>query len=124
MTGKKELGSLGEKLVQVFLKKRGYKILDKNFRTKWGEIDIIAEKKNGFVFIEVKTIRKKNGFSPEDEITPQKKRQLLKMTQIYLSSKKISPETPCQIDILAVEIPPDSREPEIRHYENAIEDSY
>jgi putative endonuclease len=64
----KELGNLGEKIAQDYLKKKKYRILAQNFKRKWGEIDIVAKKQGKIIFVEVKTISKKYGFSPEDEI--------------------------------------------------------
>lgn len=133
----KEFGGLGEKIAQDYLRGKGYKILDKNFKRKWGEIDLVAKppttflekvvggkKKNKIVFVEVKTIQLRKGFFPEDEIDQKKKQQLLKMAQIYLSTKKMPLDTPCQIDILAIEIPSDFKKAKIRHYENAVEDTH
>lgn len=120
---KKELGILGERIAERFLLAKGYKVLDKNFKTKWGEIDLVAKKKKGIVFVEVKTIRKKQGFAAEDEISRKKKMQLRKMAQIYLAQKRMPPETLCQIDILAIEIGRDFKRAKIKHFKNAIEDT-
>ncbi len=137
MLSRKQLGKFGEDIAVKYLKKRGYKILARNWQNKWGEIDIVAsppttflqkvvggKKKKIIVFCEVKTIEKKPGFSPEDEIDWKKERQLSKMAQIYLSSNKIPLESPWRIDVLAIEIDPFSENPSIRHFENVIEDSY
>ncbi len=120
----KELGNFGEKIASNYLKKKKYKILAKNFKRKWGEIDIVTKKKNKIIFFEVKSISKREGFLPEDQISQKKKRQLLKMAQIYLSENKISLAVPHQIDILAIEIFPDFKKAKIRHLENALEDYY
>lgn len=120
----KQLGDLGEDIAEKYLRKKKYKILAKNFKRKWGEIDIVSRKKKNIIFVEVKTILKKQGFSPEDEVDWKKKRQLRKMAQIYLSENKISLESPWQIDIIAIEITPDFKKTKIRHYKNAIEDTY
>ena len=125
----KEIGNLGEKIAQEYLKKKRYKILDTNFKKKWGEIDIVAKKQQVIIFVEVKTLRRAEraedkAFIPENEIDWKKKKQLRKITQIYLSENKISLNRPYQIDIMAVEISPDLKESKIRHHENAIEDIY
>lgn len=119
-----QLGKWGEKKAVEYLQNKGYKIIEKNFKRKWGELDIVAQKEKTIIFCEVKTIAKQSEdepFFPEDEINEKKEKQLRKMVQIYLSSKKISPETPCQIDVIAIESI--NNEPNIRHYENAIEDT-
>ncbi|MDI6883405.1 MAG: YraN family protein [Patescibacteria group bacterium] len=135
MRSPKELGNFGERIAADYLEKKGYKILAQNFKRKWGEIDIVGrlpqqnfwgggKKKDRIVFFEVKTILEKEGFSPEDELSPKKKRQLLKMAQIYLSENRIPLDSPYQIDIVAVELSPDFKKTKIRHYDNAIEDRY
>ncbi len=120
----KQLGQFGEEIAEKELKKKGYKILAKNFRNKWGELDLVVKKKRKIIFVEVKTIQKREGFLPEDEIDRKKKKQLIKMSQIYLSENKIPFEGPWQIDIIAIEVSPGFEKAKIRHYQNAIEDSY
>ncbi|MDP2950896.1 MAG: YraN family protein [bacterium] len=123
-----QLGRWGEGKAEEYLKSKGYKILEKNFKRKWGELDIIASKKDVLVFIEVKTIKKPDKdepFFPEDEINEKKAYQLRKMVQLYFDFKKISPETACQIDIIAIEQhSKDEKEFTLRHYENAFEDGF
>jgi len=121
---RKELGDFGEKIAIKFLKNKGYKILEQNFKRKWGEIDIIGKKKRKIIFFEVKAIIKNKNFFPEDQITPKKKRQLLKIAQIYLSENKISLNSKYQIDIIAIEISPNFKKAKVRHYQNALEDIY
>lgn len=119
---RKQTGKLGEDAAVEYLKKKGYKVLARNWQNKWGEIDIVAKKRKTIVFCEVKTIKEKQDFAPEDEIDWKKKRQLLKMVQIYLSAHKMPLGTPCQIDIIAIEL--SGKDVKIRHTENAIEDRY
>lgn len=126
----KATGKVGEDFAVDYLKNKGYKILARNWKNKWGEIDVVAKKKKTIVFCEVKTLRQKNGFAAEDEVDWKKKRQLLKMAQIYLSAHKIPLDTPHQIDIIAIEVRPrqiltrSDLVYDIRHFENAIEDTY
>ncbi len=121
---RKQIGNIGENIATDYLKKNGYQILARNFKTKWGELDIIAQKNRVIIFVEVKSLNKnlKSDFQPEDEITFHKARQLQKMTQIYLSNNKIQLDTPHQIDILAIELAENGQVANIRHIENAIED--
>lgn len=118
-----KIGQVGEEIATDFLKKKGYKILDKNFKTKWGELDIVASHKKAIIFVEVKTLIKKTNseFLPEDEITFHKASQLQKMTQIYLSAKKLPLDIDQQIDIIAIEFNTID-DYIIRHTENAIGD--
>lgn len=124
MDSRKKLGDFGEGIASAYLRKKGYKVLAKNFKRKWGEIDIVAQNKGRIIFVEVKTILEQEGFLPEDEIDWKKKKQLIKMAQIYLSENKIPLSHPYQIDILAIEITSDFKKAKIRHHKNAIEDNY
>ena len=120
-----KIGQVGEDIATNYLKKKGYKILSRNFKTKWGELDIVASHQKTIVFVEVKTLKidpyKKSGFLPEDEITFHKANQLQKMTQIYLASKKLPLDIDQQIDIVAIEFNT-ADDYVIRHTENAIGD--
>lgn len=139
----KQIGNIGENIAADYLKKNGYQILARNFKTKWGELDIIAlpphqtklwcggEKNKTIIFVEVKTLKfhspalrfaQDGHFAPEDEITFHKAQQLRKMAQIYLSANKLPLDTAQQIDILAIELAENSQIANIRHIENAIED--
>lgn len=117
-----DLGQKGEDIAAKYLKEKGYEIRECNFwRRPFGEIDIIAQKQGKIIFVEVKTIEEQNDFLAEDELTPCKYRNLLKMAEIYLSSKKLPQDTPCQIDIIAITIKENGK-CILRHYKNAIED--
>jgi len=125
MREKKDLGDSGEKIAEKFLKDKGYKILDKNFRySNFGELDIVVSKDNNVIFFEVKT-RKKTGpsqFLPEDNITRDKQKKLIKLAKIYLSKKNFN-DVSWQIDILAVEVYLNGTY-DIRHTENAVGDMW
>lgn len=132
LSQRQKTGQIGENIAINYLKKNGYQILARNFRTKWGELDIVAQKNKVIIFVEVKTLRlasfaqgkplKNGGFLPEDEITFHKVNQLRKMAQIYLSINKFALDTAHQIDVLAIELAEDQQTANIRHIENAIED--
>jgi len=73
---RKDTGILGEKLAQDFLKKRGYRILETNYRCPQGEIDIVARQKDTLAFIEVRTKTSLEFGSPEESITTTKKERM------------------------------------------------
>lgn len=83
-TQNKETGKLGEDMAAKFLEAKGYKILDRNYSTKFGELDIIALDNNVLVFVEVKTKTSDQFGSPEEMITPHKLRQIRNTAQSYL----------------------------------------
>ena len=84
----KDIGSFGEALARDNLISKGYKILNMNFRNKFGEIDIICKKNNLLIFCEIKS-RYSNSFgSPIESITCYKQKQIIKLSELYLISKK------------------------------------
>ncbi|TYB31687.1 MAG: YraN family protein [Candidatus Mcinerneyibacterium aminivorans] len=84
MKNNQDKGSAGEKKALEYLKKNDYKIIDTNFNSKFGEIDIIAEKGENLVFVEVK-YRKGNSYgSPLEAITRKKQRTIIKVSRYYL----------------------------------------
>ena len=116
---RKEVGATGEKLAKHFLKKKGYKIRDTNFRCREGEIDIIAEKRGYLVFVEVRT-KTSSGFgSPEESVTFAKKEKLIASALTYLSERKNLPES-WRIDFVAVELDQNGKATRIELIENAV----
>jgi len=101
MVWEKSLGDFGEKLAFKYLEKQGFKVLEKNFRCRFGEIDIIAKEKNVFSFIEVKTITKGSTESPVDTITPTKIKHIQRCAELYLANVK--EEYDCRFDVVAIE---------------------
>jgi putative endonuclease len=116
---RKELGATGEKLARDFLKKKGYKIREANYRCREGEIDIVAQKKDCLVFVEVRT-KTSNGFgSPEESVTFAKKERLISSALSYLSEHQDLPES-WHIDFVAVELDQNGKAKRIELIENAI----
>ena len=89
MKSRKEKGNIGEDQASLYLKKRGFSIIDKNFTSYFGEIDIIAMKNNTLVFFEVRTKHSGKKGNPAESITIYKKRKIFKTAQFYI---KIHPE--------------------------------
>lgn len=98
----KKLGGLGEKIAKDFLVNKGFKILETNYATKLGEIDIIAKDKNGvLVFIEVKTrITEKFGL-PREAVTVAKQRKIRLVAQEYLQ-KTDGFNKPARFDVIEI----------------------
>jgi putative endonuclease len=112
----KPLGQIGEDIAVEYLKKQGYKILERNYKKPWGEIDIIAKKKKKIIFFEVKTL-KDCVFLPEESITQSKKIALKRTAEIYVKEKKNYLDW--QIDVIGIEFTAENRCC-LRHTENAI----
>ena len=119
---KKKIGALGENMACRFLVKHGFRILDRNYSKKWGEIDIVAEKDKIFRFIEVKSIvsYETNRYRPEENVHYQKLKRLSRVIQTYLLDKKVSYETEWQIDVLAVFLDLENKKAKFRFTENII----
>lgn len=85
----KDIGLLGEDISQSYLKDLGYRILEKNFRCKCGEIDLIAINKGYICFIEVKTRYGSNFGSPAESVTYSKQHKIYKTAQVYILKNNI-----------------------------------
>ena len=98
---KQEIGKLGEDIATHYLKQKGYKILDRNFESRQGELDIVALDKKEIVFIEVKT-RTSNKFgTPSESINKIKQKHMLQTIKYYLYIRKLSNEF-VRIDVIEV----------------------
>lgn len=105
------VGSLGEEIAEKYLKKRGYEILDRNFRSKrWGEIDIVAIEDETVVFVEVKTRLSTDYGEPQEAVSPRKLRALKRAGQYF---KLQHPQTPdaLRIDVVAIILDDRTMEP-------------
>lgn len=107
------------------LVKHCYNVLDRNYRKKWGEIDIIAKKDGIIHFIEVKTINvsyeTNNGnHQPEENVHYWKRQRLARAIKTYLLENKVSDETEWQVDVLAVFLDFKTKRAKIRITENVL----
>lgn len=82
---KKKIGNFGESFACRVLRKKGYKIVCRNYRKTFGEIDIIAENEDCIVFVEVKTRNENYMFEPIFAVTKDKQRKIIKTAQCYLA---------------------------------------
>lgn len=117
---KKPLGSVGENIAANYLKRNGYRILERNFTNtfgkKLGEIDIIAKKGACFVFIEVKT-RSFSLSMPEENINKTKIKKLSKIINIYISCNNLW-NSEWQIDAISIIIDKNSGKYKLKHLKN------
>ena len=113
-----QTGEIGENIAVKFLMKHDFSILDRNYTKKWGEIDIVAEKKDKIYFIEVKSVSRETldtfvpksyddsderyQHRPEDNMHPWKLKRLARTIQTYLLAKKIDEDREWQVDLLVV----------------------
>lgn len=97
----RERGSRYETMAAVYLQKLGYRILEKNYRRKTGEIDLIALDEEYLVFIEVKFRKDDRKGEPQEAVTPQKQKRIWRTAQYYITEKKLSEDIPCRFDVVA-----------------------
>lgn len=88
MLNNRELGKLGEDIAANYISQNGYIILEKNFRTKIGEIDIIAKQDNYLVFIEVKTRKSINFGYPREAVDKSKQLKIINIANFYIAKEK------------------------------------
>jgi putative endonuclease len=119
---RQEIGRIGEEIACKYLINKRYRILQRNYREKFGEIDIIGKSSDGtLIFIEVKAIALTEAaiLKPEDNFTPQKIRKVNKMCQFFAAAhpELIDDEKGWRVDLITVEISQNG-EYTVRHYEN------
>jgi putative endonuclease len=119
---RRDIGILGEKIAGDFLKKRGYHILETNYRCPEGEIDIIARHKDSLVFVEVRSKTSTEFGSPEESITRAKIKRLLAAVSYYRQTHQNQLPL-CRIDIVAVEMDRQGKASRIELIENAVDES-
>jgi putative endonuclease len=103
MENKRRIGSEYEQRAEQYLMEKGYRILERNFRNRMGEIDVIASQKGVIVFCEVK-YRTSSAFgSPLEAVDWRKQNQIRKVAQFYLMCHGRSEWTPCRFDVIAFE---------------------
>ena len=98
----KETGDRGEALAAEWLRRQGYRILERNFACRSGEIDIIAEKDCRIVFVEVKYRKTERFGSPLEAVPPAKQEKILKTAMYYLYRRGIRPGTPLRFDVIGI----------------------
>jgi putative endonuclease len=121
MTRKSEIGKKGEDFAANYLTKNGYKVIARNFREKWGELDIIAKAPDKtLVFVEVKTISSGSfgGLKPEDQVSAAKLRKFKRIAALYAGNNEelIDEKRGWRLDLIAIEL--GAQKPIVRHYEN------
>jgi putative endonuclease len=112
-------GRRGEDLAVAWLERAGYVILERNWRRRCGELDIIAEREGLVVGVEVKTRASDAMGTPEEAVTLAKQRKLLLTMQTYLMEAG-EEQRPFQLDVIAVRLASSGAHLETRHYPAAI----
>ena len=119
---RRDLGDFGERVAAAHLEAKGYRIRERNFRTREGEIDIIAECDGVLVFVEVRTRRGGSRGTAAESITARKAAHLLAAAHAYAQER---PDCPAEqrIDVIAVELAPAGRVLSVEQIEGAVEET-
>ena len=125
-----ETGKIGEGVAAKFLEKKGFRVIERNYNRKWGELDIVAIKDNLVHFVEVKTVSRKsygghfeqevNNYRPEDNMHPWKLQRLRRAIQTYLLEKYRSSDPEWQFDLACVFLDHEKRVAKVKFIENLI----
>lgn len=116
--GKLLLGKEGERVAERYLQKKGYKLVERNYRCSVGELDLIVLDRRVIVFVEVKT-RTGRGFgSPLEAVEFRKQRKMIQAAQFFLAQKGLQ-QRDARFDVVGISWP--GREPVVEHIENAFE---
>ncbi|MBN2094240.1 MAG: YraN family protein [Candidatus Zambryskibacteria bacterium] len=125
-----KIGVIGEGVAEKYLKNKGFFVLDRNYRKKWGELDIVVEKNSVVHFIEVKTVSRKsyggkfeqeiNNYRPEDNMHPWKLQRLRRAIQTYLLEKYRVSDPKWQFDLICVFLDYEKQVAKVKFIENLI----
>ncbi len=113
------LGAWGERLAAKTLRRKGYRIIERNFTCPAGEMDIIAADGDVLIFVEVKSRSSDAHADPEANITAHKRRQLTRVARYYLSEKNAT-DLPCRFDVMAI-VAPAGGKPTCEHFVDAFQ---
>jgi len=115
----KKTGAAGEKAAEDFLRKKGYRILERNFQTKFGEIDLVCRKDKVMVFVEVKTKTSDEFGEPWEMVNQRKLEQVERMGEVW--NMKNNWQGLCRIDVVGVWLDNKGQVDKIEHWENVEE---
>ena len=119
MSYRQSIGRWGEQLAAEYLENAGYRLVERNLHTPYGEIDLVAEQDSMLVFVEVKVRTNRRFGLPEDAVDQRKQTHLLAAAQYYISEKH---DLSCdwRIDFISIERYDRHQPPSITHFENAL----
>jgi len=113
-------GDRSERAAVSFLKKLGYRVVARNYRCPYGELDLVAVDRGCVVFVEVRSTEREDASRPAASVDLAKQRRLTNLALHFLQKHRLL-ENAARFDVLAVSWPAGKREPKIEHYRNAFE---
>ena len=112
------LGLRGEEVAEAHLASLGYKTMDRRYSGPMGELDLVMRDGAAIVFVEVKTLSSEKVSEPQERVTRDKQRKLIRAAKTYLLDKRLTKQ-PCRFDVVAVTNAANAP-PKIRHYRDAF----
>ena len=119
-SAKTKLGNQGEEAARRLLESQGYRILESNYRCRYGEVDIVAMDGDCTVFVEVRTKRSKSFGSPEESLSKLKQRRLTTTALTYLQARDTL-QADWRIDLVSVRFPVGNESPKIDHVKHVVQ---
>ena len=122
-TSRSRLGSWGEDRASEYLSRKGYTLLETNYRCQWGEVDLVCQDGPCLVFVEVRTRRSQEYGTPEESLSKGKQERLIYTAQTYIAERQEQGSAPEQwrIDLISVVLDDNSALQRIDHLENAVQ---
>lgn len=115
---KQVLGKEGERIAAQYLKRKGYKLVERNYRCAAGEVDLIVLDRRVIVFVEVKTRSGDRFGTPLEAVQSKKQQKMIQTAQFFLNEKGLQ-QREARFDVVGITWP--GREPMVEHVENAFE---
>ena len=118
-----EIGKIGERLARTHLEAKGYRIIDTNYRCRWGETDLVAKDGPTWVFVEVRTRRGHAFGTPEESITAAKAQRLTLTAQDFMERRALTADDiHWRVDLVAIRLGAGRTVLDINHLENVVEE--
>lgn len=112
-------GKLGEDLAVLYLERKGYVIIERNYTRRLGEIDIVAEKNSILHFVEVKSVAKTSGIRPEENMHEKKLKSIYRTIEVYLAEKN-NTEREWQLDLICIVLDEVGKKAQVKMIENIV----
>src|SRR5581483_956026 len=118
---RKNFGDSAERVAALHLEQHGYQILARNVRTRYGEIDLVAQDADGIAFVEVKARRGREHGAPEEALTPRKQLKLVQLGDAFIAENDMFADQAWRIDVVAVELDREGKLIRIEIIKNAVQ---
>lgn len=118
-TSRGRLGRWGEDHAREFLEGKGYSVTTTNYRSRWGEVDIVAQDGEQLVFIEVKTRKGTALGTPEESVTATKAQRIVATAQDYLQKHDLE-QAPWRVDVISIQLDQAGKLLEVNHLQSAV----